>query len=47
MRRPFDPKKQTNESGGWDWVNVPQAILLNGHGFYDDCKLLQAPPHAS
>ncbi|CAL8462933.1 g2467 [Coccomyxa elongata] len=40
LNRPFDAKKQTNDSGGWDWVAVPQAILLNSHGFYGDCDLL-------
>lgn len=38
--RPFDAQKVTNASGAWDWVNVPQSTLLNGHGFYGDCALL-------
>lgn len=38
--RPFDAAKQTNTSGGWEWVNVPQSTLLNGHGYYGDCALL-------
>ncbi|KAK9907756.1 hypothetical protein WJX75_009340 [Coccomyxa subellipsoidea] len=40
LNRPFDAKKQTNETGGWDWVAVPQSITLNSHGFYGDCDLL-------
>ena len=38
--RPFDPDKITNTSGSFNWVGVPQSILLNGHGFYGDCALL-------
>ena len=38
--RPFDANKTTNTSGSWDWVNVPQSTLMNGHGFYGDCDLL-------
>ena len=38
--RPFDPDKITNASGSFNWVGVPQSILLNGHGFYGDCALL-------
>ena len=39
--RPFDKKKVTPASGAWDWVAVPQSILLNGHAFYGDCALLE------
>lgn len=42
MGRPFDAAKQTNDTGGWQWVDLPQAVLLNGHGFYEDCELLGA-----
>ncbi len=38
--RPFDAAKQTNTSGGWEWVNMPQSTLLNGHGYYGDCAML-------
>lgn len=40
-RRPFDKAKATPASGAWDWVNVPQSIMLNGHAFYGDCALLE------
>ena len=36
----MDPDKITNTSGSFNWVGVPQSILLNGHGFYGDCALL-------
>eukprot|EP00884_Botryococcus_braunii_P009161 jgi/Botrbrau1/18246/Bobra.0844s0001.1 len=42
LNRPFDAGKQTNDSGGWQWVDLPQSVLLNGHGFYEDCELLGA-----
>ncbi len=38
-RRPFDPAKQTNASGGWVWVDLPQSVLLNNRGIAADCAL--------
>ena len=37
--RPFDNGKVTNTSGAWQWVGLPQSVLLNGNAFYGDCKL--------
>ncbi len=36
----------TNESGSWNWIGNPQAILINGQGYYGDCQLF-APAGAS
>lgn len=44
--RPFDSARVTNESGSWNWIGNPQAILINGQGFYGDCQLF-APAGAS
>ena len=30
--RPFDAAKQTNATGGWVWVDLPQSTLLNNFG---------------
>lgn len=40
LARPFAPSKQTPASGKWLWVGLPQAVLLNGKGFYGDCDLI-------
>lgn len=39
--RPFDDSKVTQSSGSRVWVDNPQSILINGQGYYDDCKLRQ------
>ncbi|PSC72452.1 DNA-directed RNA polymerase III subunit RPC5 [Micractinium conductrix] len=39
LSRPFDAARQSNETGGWQWVNNPQALLINGKGNWMDCKL--------
>lgn len=39
LNRPFDSARQTNNSGGFGWVGNPQAVLINGRGFYGDCAL--------
>ncbi|KAG1672998.1 hypothetical protein FOA52_005928 [Chlamydomonas sp. UWO 241] len=39
LNRPLANAFQTPESGKWNWVGNPQAILLNNHGFYADCEL--------
>ncbi|GAB4813291.1 hypothetical protein N2152v2_000337 [Parachlorella kessleri] len=39
LNRPFDAAKVTNTSGAWSWADNPQSLLLNGHGFYQDCAL--------
>lgn len=36
--RPFDPSKQTAESGAWCWVGVPKSLLINGKGNYHECE---------
>jgi hypothetical protein len=38
--RPFDANKTSNETGAWRWVSLPQAVLVNGKGFYGDCNLI-------
>ena len=38
--RPFDPDLANDTTGAWNWVGVPQSILLNGKGFFQDCNLL-------
>ena len=40
LGRPFAPSKQTAASGKWMWVGLPQAVLINGRGFYGDCDLI-------
>ena len=40
LARPFAPSKQTPASGKWLWVGLPQAVLVNGKGFYGDCDLI-------
>ena len=39
MRRPFDAAKQTSASGGWEWVDLPQSVLLNNRGIFYDCAM--------
>lgn len=39
LNRPFDAARQTADSGGWAWVNNPQALLINGRGNWMDCKI--------
>jgi L-ascorbate oxidase len=39
LNRPFDAARQTNDSGGWQWVNNPQAVLINGRGYFPDCSI--------
>lgn len=38
-RRPFDAAKQTNATGGWVWVDLPQSTLLNNYGMFSDCAM--------
>ena len=38
-RRPFDAAKQTNATGGWEWVDLPQSTLLNNLGMFSDCAM--------
>ena len=40
LNRPFVPATQTPPTGQWNWVGLPQAILMNGQGFYGDCSLI-------
>lgn len=40
LNRPFVPASQTPATGQWNWVGLPQAILINGKGFYGDCDLI-------
>ena len=40
LNRPFVPASQTPATGQWNWVGLPQAILMNGKGFYGDCNLI-------
>lgn len=40
VNRPFDKGSQSKETGQWQWVGLPQAVLLNGKGFYGDCNLI-------
>jgi L-ascorbate oxidase len=42
LNRPFDPARVTVGRGAWNWVQVPQAILINGKGYAMDCPL--GPP---
>lgn len=44
LNRPFVPASQTPATGQWNWVGLPQAILINGHGFYGDCNLIGGLP---
>jgi hypothetical protein len=39
QRRPLDPAQQSRLNGGWNWVNVPQAILINQKASFYDCPL--------
>lgn len=39
VNRPFAPVKQTPASGRANWVGEPQAVLINGKGFFGDCGL--------
>ncbi|PSC72468.1 L-ascorbate oxidase-like [Micractinium conductrix] len=39
LNRPFDSARQTNKTGGWHWVNNPQALTMNGKGNWMDCNL--------
>ena len=40
LNRPFAKGSQTQETGQWQWVGLPQANLINGKGFYGDCALI-------
>eukprot|EP00884_Botryococcus_braunii_P020031 jgi/Botrbrau1/6711/Bobra.0324s0002.1 len=45
LNRPFD-KNVTAEDpdrGGWLWMDLPQSMHMNGHGFFGDCALHSAP----
>ncbi|GIL81975.1 hypothetical protein Vretimale_1452 [Volvox reticuliferus] len=50
LNMPFDAARVTNDTGAWSWIGMPQAILINGRGFYGDCQLFpgsggnSAPP---
>ncbi|KXZ44185.1 hypothetical protein GPECTOR_71g546 [Gonium pectorale] len=46
LNMPFDAAKVTNDSGSWNWIGNPQALLINGRGFYGDCPLF-APAGAN
>ncbi|GIL43898.1 hypothetical protein Vafri_1486 [Volvox africanus] len=39
LNMPFDAARVTNDMGAWSWIGMPQAILINGRGFYGDCQL--------
>ncbi|KAG2501799.1 hypothetical protein HYH03_000299 [Edaphochlamys debaryana] len=39
LNMPFDGAKVTPDTGSWNWIGNPQAILVNGQGFYGDCTL--------
>ena len=39
LNRPFDAARQTKDSGGWSWVSNPQALLINGRGYFPDCAI--------
>ncbi|KAL4433040.1 hypothetical protein ABPG77_006467 [Micractinium sp. CCAP 211/92] len=39
LNRPFDSARQTNDTGGFVWVNNPQSLLINSRGCYLDCAL--------
>ncbi|KAL4428183.1 hypothetical protein ABPG75_002272 [Micractinium tetrahymenae] len=39
LNRPFDSARQTNDTGGFAWVNDPQSLLINSRGCYLDCAL--------
>jgi L-ascorbate oxidase len=39
LNRPFYPSFATNTSGAWIWADNPQSVLINGHGFFEDCSL--------
>ncbi|KAK9837176.1 hypothetical protein WJX81_008696 [Elliptochloris bilobata] len=39
LNRPFDATKQTNASGGWVWVDLPQSVLFNNRGMFADCGM--------
>jgi hypothetical protein len=38
-RRPLNPGQQSKLNGGWNWVNVPQSILINQKASFYDCPL--------
>ena len=44
LNRPFVPATQTHATGKWNWVGLPQAVLINGKGFYGDCDLIGGLP---
>lgn len=39
LGRPFDTRKANATTGEYDWVNLPQAMHVNGRGIYHDCAL--------
>ena len=39
LNRPFDKAKVTKDSGAWQWIGNPQAVLFNGKGFAGDCAV--------
>ena len=42
--RPWDLTRVTNDTGTGLWVNLPQAYLINGKGFYGDCQVRGLDP---
>ncbi|KAL3145498.1 hypothetical protein ABBQ32_003322 [Trebouxia sp. C0010 RCD-2024] len=40
LNRPFATDSQSQQTGQWQWVGLPQANLINGKGFYGDCALI-------
>ncbi|KAK9792751.1 hypothetical protein WJX73_006180 [Symbiochloris irregularis] len=39
LNRPFDLTKANNITGHWRWIGLPQSLLINGHGMYQDCVI--------
>ena len=37
--RPFDTRKADAETGAYGWVDLPQSVLINGRGIFQDCAL--------
>ena len=37
--RPFDTRRANASTGDYGWVDLPQAMLINGRGMFQDCAL--------
>lgn len=37
--RPFDSRKANVTTGAYGWVDLPQSMLINGRGIFQDCAL--------